>query len=102
MYGTIARIQVKRGMEAEFKELEQEYSTAPMPGFVVTYVYQMDADPNEFYLAVAFATKEAYVANANSPEQHQTFLQMMKFLESEPEWHDGIVAVEWRDQSPSV
>jgi hypothetical protein len=42
-------------------------------------------------MAVVFENKESYFANANSPEQHQRFLQMMSVLESEPEWHDGNV-----------
>jgi hypothetical protein len=49
----------------------------------------MDQDPNEVYLVAMFESKAAYVANANSPEQHQDFLQLMDYLESEPEWHDG-------------
>ena len=100
MYGTIARMRVKPGQRDAFMAWGRALPMAD--GEQAAMMYQMDADPNEFYLAVAFTTKEAYVANANSPEQHQTFLQMMNFLESEPEWHDGIVAVEWRDQSPSV
>jgi hypothetical protein len=56
---------------------------------IVFYIYQMDKDPNEFYMAVIFESREAYVANANSPEQNQEFMQLMEFLESEPEWHDG-------------
>jgi hypothetical protein len=49
----------------------------------------MDADPQEYYLAVVFENKEAYWANAQSPEQHTRFEQMMALLEGEPEWHDG-------------
>ena len=55
----------------------------------------MDADPNELYLVAMFSSKEAYVANANSPEQHEMFTQMMAFLEAEPEWHDGAVVMDW-------
>ncbi|MCZ7538926.1 MAG: hypothetical protein M5U29_03200 [Anaerolineae bacterium] len=51
----------------------------------------MDADPNELYLVVVAENEEIYRANANSPEQHQSFLEMMQFLVAEPEWHDGHV-----------
>jgi hypothetical protein len=49
----------------------------------------MDADANEFYVAVVFSSKEAYVANANSPEQNARFQAMRALLTSDPEWHDG-------------
>jgi hypothetical protein len=29
------------------------------------------------------------VANAESPEQDKRYRQMLKWLEGEPEWHDG-------------
>jgi hypothetical protein len=38
-----------------------------------------------------FHSKESYVANAESPEQHARFMLLMTALESEPEWHDGTV-----------
>ena len=89
MYGTIARLQVKPGMEAKFKELEQEYNTTPVPGFVSTYVYRMDANPNEHYLVVVFESKAAYQANASSPEQDVRYRKFRELLLADPEWHDG-------------
>lgn len=89
MYGTVARLQLKPGMEARFKELEQEFTTAEVPGYVVTYVYRMDADPNEYYLATVFESKEAYLANAASPEQDARYQKMRELLSADPEWHDG-------------
>jgi quinol monooxygenase YgiN len=90
MYGTVARMQFKPGMGRQFIQMmEQGAQQRTIPGSVGLYVYQMDKDPNEFYMAVIFESKEAYFANANSPEQHQDYLQMMEYLESEPEWHDG-------------
>jgi len=91
MYGTIARIRTKSGAEQEFLRIAQEVESVPVPGAVAVHVYQTDADSREFYMVVMFENKEAYVANANSPEQHQRFLKMMAVLESEPEWHDGTV-----------
>ena len=40
---------------------------------------------------VLFSSREAYVANANSPEQHQRYLDLVALLDGEPEWHDGTV-----------
>ena len=88
MYGTIARVRVKRGAEAELMRLGQE-SAGQEPGFVFQHVYRTDADPQEFYLVVGFESKEAYQANANSHEQHQRYEQYRALLETEPEWHDG-------------
>ena len=33
--------------------------------------------------------EEAYVANADSQEQHERYLQMREWLTADPEWHDG-------------
>jgi antibiotic biosynthesis monooxygenase (ABM) superfamily enzyme len=89
MYGTIAHLQIKPGMEAKLRELEQEYTTAPVPGHVFTYVYRMDAGPNQYYMAIGFTSKEAYQANAGSPEQDARYRKLRELLAADPEWHDG-------------
>lgn len=94
MYGTIARMRVKPGQVDAFMAWGRALPMAT--GEQTAMIYQMDADPNELYLVAVFTSKEAYVANADSPEQHQMFLQMMEFLAAEPEWHDGAVALQWR------
>ena len=98
MYGTVARMRVKPGMESQFRQIIEEqarvFASGRVPGFVATYAYRMDADPNDIYLAVIFASKEAYWANAQSPEQDARYRQLLAVLEHEPEWHDGeIVSV---------
>src|SRR5919109_888184 len=90
MYGTVARMRVKPGMADRLQEMMQsEESRLAEAGFVGTYIYRMDADPNEYYMAVLFDSKEAYTRNADSPEQDASYQRMLEFLESEPEWHDG-------------
>ena len=91
MYGTVAKMRVKVGAEQAFLKVAQETESVPVPGVVAVHVYQMDMDSREFYMVVMFDSKESYVANANSPDQHQRFMQMMTVLDSEPEWHDGTV-----------
>jgi heme-degrading monooxygenase HmoA len=91
MYGTIARYRLKPGAEAQLEEQSRIFQAAKVPGFVGTYIYRMDADPHEYYLAVLFTSKEAYMANARSPEQDARYRQMLQLLEEEPEWHDGEV-----------
>ena len=91
MYGTVARLRLKPGMEEQFIAFDQNEQAANIPGYVGGYVYRMDNEPDVYYLAVAFESKEAYVANATSPEQDARYREMLGFLESEPEWHDGAI-----------
>jgi quinol monooxygenase YgiN len=91
MYGTVAKMRVKAGAEQEFLRVAQETESVPIAGVVAVYVYQMDADSRDFYMVVMFDSKESYVANAGSPEQHARFMLLMTALETEPEWHDGTV-----------
>ena len=54
----------------------------------------MSPDDKDEWLGVAiFESREAYVANANSPEQHESFLKLMEHLESEPTWTDGTYVI---------
>ena len=89
MYGTVARIRIKPGMEERLLAFDREERALGIPGYVASYIYRMDTEPNIYYLAVAFDNKESYVANANSPEQDARYRQMLELLEGEPEWHDG-------------
>jgi quinol monooxygenase YgiN len=89
MYGTIARMKVKPGTEEQLHQLSRDFEADQVPGFVSQQVYRLDAAPNEIILVVAFESKDAYVANANSPEQHERYRQFAELLAAEPEWHDG-------------
>jgi len=93
MYGTIGRFRIKAGMESQFRQLIEgqapAFESGQVPGFVVSYSYRMDADPNDYYLAVVFESRETYWANAQSPEQDARYRQWLPLLEGEPEWHDG-------------
>ena len=90
MYGTVARLTIKPGNEAEITRMGQEMS-AQIPGLVSEYVYRTDANPNELYLVVIFESEQAYKANANSPEQHARYEAYRSLLAADPEWHDGHV-----------
>ena len=89
MYGTVARMRIKSGAESQLEQQLREFESLKVPGFVTTYVYRMDADPQTCYMAVVFDSKESYVANARSPEQDVRYQQMRALLDSDPEWHDG-------------
>ena len=88
MYGTIAKLKIKPGqgetlVEAMYPDRENS------PGYVASYVYRMNDDPDEIWIAVAFESKEAYQANAHRPETHAQYTAMREFLAEDPEWHDG-------------
>ncbi len=89
MYGTVARMRVKPGAESQLQQQMKDFEAVKVPGFVTTYVYRTDADSNEYYMAVVFDTKDAYWANAKSPEQDVRYREMLESLEGAPEWHDG-------------
>lgn len=100
MYGTIARMQIKPGMMERLTRVARDQDVSgSIPGLVFSYVYQTDADPNVCYLAVGFESRDAYTANANSPEQNQRYLQLREYLASDPEWHDGEI-VDVSTQTP--
>jgi quinol monooxygenase YgiN len=91
MYGTIARFHIKPGVKDEFIKAMDSLGEAVIPGWVADYYFQMDNDPDEFYLVAIFKDKETYVANADSAEQHERYLVFRSFLKDDPEWHDGFV-----------
>jgi quinol monooxygenase YgiN len=89
MYGTVAKFRVKPGVTTQdLTRMDEQYREI-VPGYINTYVCQTDADPNVYYMVAIFESKEAYHANAQSPEQHERYLQFMALLDGEPEWNDG-------------
>lgn len=93
MYGTVARMQLKPGAAEQMQQLHQEFAAAQVPGFVATYVYRTDADPDVQFIVVVFESKDAYWANARSPEQDARYQKLRALLTSDPEWHDGEITV---------
>lgn len=92
MYGTIARLQVTPGKLDEFMQFgEREVTQATYPDMGFQYVFQSDQHENEVWLVVGFTSREAYHANAASPEQHVRYQEMRALLDADPEWHDGEV-----------
>jgi quinol monooxygenase YgiN len=89
MYGTVARLRAKPGAQAEIAALAREMRGVTIPGMVADYVYQLDNAADEYYMAVVFETKAAYVANANNPEQDTRYRRLRALLVADPEWHDG-------------
>ena len=92
MYGTVAQLKVKPGALEELIKSARR----PRPGFIHTYVYQMDKDPNELMMVVIFKDKESYFANANSAEQDREYQALRKLLTADPNWHDGEIVFDFK------
>ena len=89
MYGTVARLTIKPGKEAEFMAQGQNEDDLKVPGHIGELIYRMDADPNTYFMAVIFDSKESYIANAESAGQNERYEEMVALLDGPPEWHDG-------------
>ena len=89
MYGTIAQLKVKEGMQEQLIEGFREYETLNVSGALSSMIYQMDSNANEWLMAVCFESKEPYLANAESPDQAARYEKFMACLDSEPVWNDG-------------
>lgn len=92
MYGTIAKINTHPDKVGEVQAVIKRMAA---PGQLVRYVYRMDANPGELWLVNIFESREAYWKNADSPEQHQHYLELRALLNSDPEWHDGEIIEFW-------
>lgn len=97
MYGTIAKIYTDPNQVGELQALTKRMD--PIPGQLALYVYQMDANPGELWLVSLFESREAYWKNADSPAQHQRYLEMRALLSADPEWHDGEIMEFWPPDS---
>jgi hypothetical protein len=93
MYGTIAIIRLKPGTRDQVLEKARQYSAEPDPGSVGEIVYALDGDPDGIAFAVAFESRETYIANAQRPETHARYQELMAYAAGEPVWHDGEVAL---------
>ena len=88
MYGTIFNLQVKPGHEQALLNILKEDQTPP-DGMVAWFLMTPDDNDGEMVGVAVFESKEAHIANANRPEQHESFVKMMEHLASEPQWNDG-------------
>jgi hypothetical protein len=91
MYGTLARFRIKPGVKDEFVKTMDSFADAVIAGWVADYYFQMENDPDEFYLVAIFQDKQTYQANADSVGQHERYLVFRSFLMDDPEWHDGFI-----------
>jgi quinol monooxygenase YgiN len=95
MYGTVSRWRVREGKEEELKRLSDEPMQDRPSSARAVYVYQSDQDRREFWVVGVFESREAYAANAATPEQSERFGKLRALMETDPEWHDGEVVVHY-------
>jgi quinol monooxygenase YgiN len=93
MYGSVARWRVKAGKQQELEQLSEEMMREPRPGSRAVFVYRMDNDPQEYWVAGVFDSKDAYTTNSNTPEQDARFQRLRSLMDADPEWHDGEIIV---------
>ena len=91
MYGTIAHFRIKPGTRDEFIQSMDSFGESVIPGWMVDYYFQMNNDPDEFYLVAVFKDRDTYEANADSAEQHERYLKFRSFLVDDPLWNDGSI-----------
>src|SRR5579859_111326 len=89
MYGTVAFLRFKPGMDRRVKDVFSDLQAENIPGLVIEQVYRTDADARAYVLVVGFTSRDAYRANAASPEQHARYLALRELLAEDPVWHDG-------------
>lgn len=92
MFGTIARWRLKAGVsDQQLNDVLGMMRDDRPASSVAILVYRSAKDPREIWVAGAFESREAYVANAASPEQNARFERIRALIDGEPEWHDGDV-----------
>ncbi|MGA7988124.1 MAG: antibiotic biosynthesis monooxygenase family protein [Candidatus Dormiibacterota bacterium] len=89
MYGSVSRWRIKEGQEQELLEVMGNALKDLPPGSHGVSVYRSDTDPQEFWVAGSWESKEAYRANSNTPEQDASYRRLRDLMDADPEWHDG-------------
>ena len=92
MYGTIARLHPSPGSEEALAANGRRYRDLAVPGFRGSWVFRPDQQPYDrstLFLVAMFDDEASYRANADSPDQHERYLEMRALLEDDPDWMDG-------------
>lgn len=92
MYGTIMKMKVKPGEEANLFNLLKQWESEEkntVDGVVATYFMTPDERPGEMIGVAVFRDKATYMANADKPEQHERYMKFRELLLDDPKWTDG-------------
>ena len=88
MYGTIFNLKVKSGHKEKLIEVMKNQARNP-EGMLAWFLMHPDDDDEDLIGVAVFENKDAHLANANNPDQHEYFMAIMEHLNSEPTWTDG-------------
>ena len=88
MYGTVFSLNVKEGHKEKLIEVMEANDRTP-DGMVAWFLMNPDDTGKDLIGVAVFENKDAHLANANNPDQHEYFVAMMEHLNSEPTWTDG-------------
>jgi hypothetical protein len=92
MYGTIARLHPRAESMSEFLAYGERMGRMEIPGMRAGYLFRPDKNPYEretVFLLALFDDAASYRANADSPEQHERYLELRALLDDDPDWMDG-------------
>lgn len=92
MYGTIFRMKIIPGYEAELIALAENWNKNErhtVDGVIATYFMKPDNVPGEMVGMAVFRDKASYLSNADDPIQHERFMKFRELLLEYPEWTDG-------------
>jgi hypothetical protein len=92
MYGTIARLHPSAGREADLAAYGDRIRDIAVPGYRESYLFRPDANPYDrptVFLVAVFDDEASYRANAESPGQHERYLELRSMLDDDPDWMDG-------------
>lgn len=89
MYGTVALCRITSENVPKLRELAAAEDEVGIDGYLGTDLLLVDNHPDTLLMVVRFRDRASYVANADSPEQHQRYLQFRALMAADPVWYDG-------------
>jgi quinol monooxygenase YgiN len=91
MFGTVARIKIKPGLDDSLTELGATWAREEFErsGQIVEMIFKLENSPDEYIIVAAFPDRETYFANAGHPHTKRNYERMRELLVADPEWNDG-------------
>jgi hypothetical protein len=104
MYGTVAHLTATPGKRHLIARLMDASDLPLTPGWIGSYVYEIDDEPDHAILVALFDDSHSYHANAASREQDERYLAMRALLTNDPVWNDGEMRpyMSFRDPTPGA
>jgi hypothetical protein len=103
MYGTIATMRAKPGMEDQLLGMLEEWGRergSRIAGPIRVYVSRSERDAGVLLNIALFDSRETYEANAKDPEQDAWYRRMVQYCAAPPEWHDHDVLLAYEFMPP--